>query len=156
MIDLIFKIINLVIVIILAIYIFKRFFLSYLKHSIEAEHLYLQSLNQELHDLSQSHIKLNKELIHQDDYCLNLKMKIDIWRNSVNEKNEQLIQQQEEFTVKLREKLVEQSKLYALKRVQRQISNQVINKLEDELKNYFKHPEHGSNYLERIIKNFEE
>ena len=93
MVDIVFSLLNLSILVILAIYVFKNFFFRSIKTKIDQDINYIDSLSEEINNTKSQYTQELELIEKQNELSKNLTLKIDLWKKRVDE--EKITQEQE-------------------------------------------------------------
>lgn len=153
MIDIIFNFLNLIVLALFFIYIFKKYLLPGFKNDFKLDQKYIKDLNKEKNDLIKAQNNLHNQIIEQQIECEKLKSQIVKWKEYVQ--NEKILKNKEiEIQRKLLKKKIEiQSSLYSSKKIKKEIIPQVIQRLKEDFKDYFSKNQNVRRYIDNILSN---
>lgn len=152
MVDILFQLLNVGIVIFLGVYVFRNFLAPMFRGKLEQEHLLVQNLHEEHNQLLLSQRELEESLKAQQADCGNLVKRIDHWREEVYSRYARQEEEKRQMYQAVEERVRIQSYNHALKKMQRQVSLTVTDKLEKELTQYFTHQLHVDQYMQSTIE----
>ena len=146
MINTIFNIVNFILVIIACAFIIKHF-LPKLQASFDQEKLYLDELRDEKQDLLFLQKDVERAAHEQDKLGKELIKKIDQWYDQVAQ--ETLLKQNEYsyYNSMIEKKLEVQFENYKLSKIKEEAQPYILQKLERELKEYFKEQKNVDKYF---------
>jgi hypothetical protein len=151
MVDFIFTLINLAILGVLCIYVFKRFFMPYVRDGVEQDNRYLQSLHQERQELIVTQEETSRSITEQEALCKTLKLRVDQWKGSIEAQKAEQETYGQAIDQARKQKLEKQSQSYALYNVSKQIRPHVLREVTHELETYFADERYGHGYIDTII-----
>lgn len=152
MIDLIFNILNLLVFVFLLGYGFYKYILPSLKTSFYQHKLNLINLARKKDDLVNAQQDVSNKIVDQDKLCIELKDKIDKWKQNIDNL---ILHKQKSYTKlknKLYEKINKQSGNYQYEQLKKNITAKLIENLTKSLNQHFKKEENTEVYFANIFK----
>lgn len=154
-IDLIFFIINLLLIVFLIVYLSRKYLLPSVYESINEENKYFNDLENKLQNISINQIKLDKEIVDQEENNKLLILKINNWKTKVANIKIQKELVKEQLINDFEKKLDLQYHNYKAKRLSEQITPELIKKLKNDLEIFFSDKINSKNYLNSVIEKIE-
>lgn len=147
----IFYVINTIVLIIAGIVVFKRYFSTSIKKNIEEQNRYLNLLRQEQEDLINSREKVELSIEKQESICKMVKLKVNHWKDKVDEDRKKLLEDREQAHIAIEKKLAVQSENNSIRHSYQEIAPQVIRILSQDLESYFIMDDNAKKYLDNIV-----
>ncbi len=151
MLDLLFQIINFLLFIIIAHYLFRKYLLGSIKHQIVQEYTYKQQLVTEREHLRSKQKEVEKELHEQQHSCQLLEKKVEQWRNVVEQTKIEQEKERIRLQALLEKKIEKQQELIALTDIQRKITPSIISELSQSLHSYYSEASHEQAYTQHVL-----
>jgi len=151
--DLIFNILNFLLFIAIAVFIFYKYLLKNILKAFNEDKLNHQILIEQSNDLHLFEEKLNQSITNQEIIGKNLALKIEKWRSYVENQKSMLLADYNKNYNQIKNKLAIQHNNYQNSKIQKQIEPQLIEHLENEINNYFKDQSNLDQYFDNIFNN---
>lgn len=153
MVNTIFGFINLALLLLLSIYVFKNYLIDSLDEAIEEQESYLTGLKNQHKNLHKLEYKINKNIDFQEKYISELKNKVLQWRELVGQQEASDREKRQTQLAQVNAKRLKQAEFFLLAKTERLVSPLVKKQLEHELKLYFDSKENAYEYINRIENN---
>src|SRR5579872_3810288 len=147
----IFRIINFISVIGLGIFLFKKYVAADIWDMIRRKKDAHQALIDEQAVLEHKQTELNRLLKEESVLCVEIRVKIDTWKESVEQESALLAQKRYELKVTAAHAIAHRAVHKENSRVQTIVIDALIPELEESLSDYFHHKEHGTEYINALI-----
>jgi hypothetical protein len=151
MVDTLFHVINLMLLVAIGVYIFKRYIIPALSNEMDQELTTHTLLRHEREDLIGAQHETQRAIHEQDQLCKTLMLKVDQWHSVIaqqkNERAEQLA-----HTRHLAQQRTElQAHNYALYSAQKKVAPRLKKIITHELRGYYNNQEHAQSYITNIV-----
>lgn len=148
---LLFRWLDLFIIIALGGFIFVRWGLPYFKQEIADEQKNVQTLEDAIHGNLQEHIVLEKQLADNQTEAQLLKNQVIIWNAIVVKKQQKNSEQQQQRIAQLHKKYQEMATILEHERINKKIIQHAFNQAEQELRDIFHNQTTNSTFTESIL-----
>lgn len=153
MINIIFNILNFILLIFVIVYIFYKYLLKIILNAFHEDKINKLKLNEQNINLDIFKEKLEKSILEQDIIGQNLILKVEKWKNFVFFEKEKKTQESNLYYIKIKEKIKIQYNNYKNHIIQEELTPKLLENLEFELDNYFSNKENLDLYFDNIFKN---
>lgn len=146
-----FRLINFVALIALAIVLFKRYFLSDITEKIDQEEVEKDTLRHNIIILEQQGNALSDNMIEQEQLCLKLSDRVEQWHHVFNQEIEKKRKDNLDLRIKTAERNEMQKKMITQDRLMAAIIPQAIEQVQTTLIKKFSAPDKNKNFVFDII-----
>lgn len=150
--DLLFNIINVILLLALGIYAFKRYMLPSVKQALQDYYNYKVMLDSKKDSLIEEQEALIEATKNQGNECKNLKDKIHSWEQHVDDVHAKNYEEKKAFFKAIEQRVKLQTYNYAQVVFAQKITPRVKSLLTDSLHDYFSNLESKQIYQDQIIK----
>lgn len=152
LVELVFKIVNFIAIIGLLAFIFKKYLLGTLRDQMHTKELVVEKLKKAFHTITRNYQLLDREIDHEQQQQRELKDKIVRWRADIDQQHEQLAQERNERSSKLKVQMLQQIKEIQKYVLYKQVLPQAVEQARSQLAKKFDDEQQQKEYLSELMR----
>jgi Sec-independent protein translocase protein TatA len=150
MVDLLFNIINVILLFVIGYLLFTTYLLPSLRKTLIDEKKYHHKMHTQKDELKQERDRVYRETKDQDVWCMSLQEKVELWKKQVDQDHKDRQDVYKKYQQNVHNRIEVQSKNYTESVVARASCAYVKQYMHKDLENYFENEDHVQKYFNRM------
>ena len=155
-IDVTFRCINFILLILLLVHVYRRYVLPYITMSLLVQHKRQTLLLQQKELLVEMARKVDDKKYQQETIYRTLEERVVLWNKAVADEQEHQVVERHALYARLKQKRHQQSEFLQLYKIGHAIMPEAVHDAQQELKKLFLMTDQGEEYIQRIIATMKE
>lgn len=146
-----FRLLNFIVLIGLAAFIFKRYFRKSIEESIEQKRLEEINVGNQIRDLEHRSKNLSEEIVRQEQLCEYLIEKTAQWKQAFEHQTQDLLKEQKKLAVQAQLKTDKQAEIITRERLTKAVIPIALEQTTQKLKDLYADPKNNKDFIDPII-----